>query len=253
VSAWRGPLLVVGHRGGRGPGWPPENTLEAFERAREQGARAIELDVRTSSDGAVVVFHDRDLGRMTSARDVRRVEAVPASALRSIDLGAGARIPTLAEVLAWARQRDVAVNVELKYDVPSRRRLAQAALHEIRGCACDVLVSSFDPILLAMSAALAPRSPRAFITHAAQARWADALQAMGARPALDAIHLERVQATSGAVARCTRRGLRVGAWTVNDGAEALELARLGVASIITDRPGAVRDALGGADARPAYA
>jgi glycerophosphoryl diester phosphodiesterase len=253
VSAWRGPLLVVGHRGGRGPGWPPENTLEAFERAWEQGARAIELDVRTSSDGAAVVFHDRDLARMTAGRDLRRVEAAPLSALRSIDLGAGARIPTLAEALVWARNRDVAVNVELKYDVPSRWRVALSALREIRACAGDVLVSSFDPILLAMSAVLAPGQPRAFITHAAQPRWADLLQAMGAKPALAAIHLERVQASSPTVARCARRGLRVGAWTVNDAGEAVELARLGVASIITDRPGAVRDALGGADGRPAHA
>jgi glycerophosphoryl diester phosphodiesterase len=253
VSAWRGPLLVVGHRGGRGPGWPPENTLEAFEQAREQGARAIELDVRTSSDGAAVVFHDRDLARMTAARDVRRVEEVPLSALRSIDLGAGARIPTLADALAWGRDRDVAVNVELKYDVPSRRRLAQAALRDLGGCAGDVLVSSFDPILLAMSAALAPRRPRAFITHAAQPRWADALEGLSAPPALAAMHLERVQASVAKVGRYGRRGLRVGAWTVNDAAEAVALARLGVASIITDRPGAVRDALDGARDRRASA
>jgi glycerophosphoryl diester phosphodiesterase len=231
----------VGHRGGRGPGWPAENTLEAFERARDQGARAIELDVRTSSDGAAMVFHDRDLARMTGSRDPRRVEDVTQAELRSLDLGERARIPTLGEVLAWARDLDVAVNVELKYDVPDRRTLARAALGTIQSIGADVIVSSFDPILLAMSAALAPRRPRALLTHAAQARWADVLQALGARPALQAIHLERVQANERTVRRYARRGLRVGVWTVNDPAEAAALARWGAKSIITDRPGAVRE------------
>jgi glycerophosphoryl diester phosphodiesterase len=243
VSAWQGPLLVVGHRGGRGPGWPAENTLEAFERAREQGVLAIELDVRTSSDGAAMVFHDRDLSRMTGARDPRRVEDVPQAALRSIDLGEGARIPALGEVLAWARERDVAVNVELKYDVPDRLSLSRAALGAIQSIGADVIVSSFDPILLAMSAALAPRRPRALLTHAEQARWADVLQAVSARPAVQAIHLERVQANERTVRRYARRGLRVGVWTVNDPAEAAALARWGAKSIITDRPGAVREVI----------
>jgi glycerophosphoryl diester phosphodiesterase len=233
----------VGHRGGRGPGWPAENTLEAFERAREQGAGAIELDVRTSSDGAAVVFHDRDLARMTGSRDRRRVEEVALPALRSIDLGGGARIPALGEVLTWARERDVAVNVELKYDVPNRRTAARAAVDAIRACGADVLVSSFDPILLAMGGVLAPRLPRALITHAEQARWAHVLQAMSARPALQALHLERTQATEAAVRRYARRGLRVGAWTVNDPTEAAALVRGGVRSIITDQPGVVGGAI----------
>ena len=58
LSLWtsEGPL-VVGHRGGRGAGWPRENTIAAFEQARAQGARAIELDVRTC-DREVIVLHD---------------------------------------------------------------------------------------------------------------------------------------------------------------------------------------------------
>lgn len=244
MSAWRGPLLVVGHRGGRGPGWPVENTLDAFERARVQGSRAVELDVRTSSDGTAVVFHDRDLARITSSRDLRRVEDVSWTELGAVDLGAGATIPALDQVLEWARSHDVAVNVELKYDVPNRMTVARAAIAAVRRSRADVLVSSFDPVLLAMATALMPTLPRAFLTHAAQPRWADVLQSVLRPPAVAAIHLEGVQATPAAVRRYRGRGLRVGAWTVNTPAEALRLADDGVASIITDQPGAVIDALG---------
>src|ERR1700744_3127380 len=99
MSAWWTAPLVVGHRGGRGPGWPPENTLPAFDQARRQGARAIELDVRTCAGGTVVVFHDDTLARMTQERDARRVADVAADDLLDVDLG-GATIPTLDEVLA---------------------------------------------------------------------------------------------------------------------------------------------------------
>ena len=61
-----------------------------------------------------------------------------------------------------------------------------------------------------------------------------------ARPWLvRALHLERTQAVADVVTRYRRRGLRVGAWTVNDPAEARELVRFGVGSIITDRPGEI--------------
>ncbi len=244
MSLWRGPTLVVGHRGGRGPDWPPENTIEAFARAYAEGARAIELDVRASADGVAVVFHDRDLARLTLSRDPRRVDDLAVPALRAIDLGGGVRIPRLLDALAWARERGVAVNVELKYDVPSRAAVARAAVAAVASVPGDVLFSSFDPLLLAMAAALAPRVPRALLTHAGQARWADVLQETARPPITAALHVERAQVDAAAVRRYARRGLRVGVWTVNDAADARALADMGVASIITDRPGAILDVIG---------
>src|SRR4029077_7808752 len=94
VSVWaRGPI-VVGHRGGRGDGWPCENSLPAFERARREGALAIELDVRTCADGNVVVFHDTTLSRTADGRDERRVADVSAEELGSMG------VPRLEEALS---------------------------------------------------------------------------------------------------------------------------------------------------------
>ncbi len=218
--------------------------MPAFERARAEGARAIELDVRTCAGSECVVFHDRTLARMTGQRDSRRVEEVAFDELRRIDLG-GATVPSLAEVLAWARASDVAVNVELKHDVPARATLARVTMAVIRQAAADVLVSSFDPLLLAMVAMRAPSVPRALLTHREQATWADRLQEVVRPPLVRALHLEKIQAASPAdLSRYTRRGLRLGAWTVNDPEEARALVRAGVASIITDSPGEILVALG---------
>ena len=244
MTAWTTWPLVVGHRGGRGEGWPSENTMLSFERAKAQGAVAIELDVRTCAGGEVVVFHDASLARMTDERDVRRIEDVSLEDLRRVDIG-GASIPELAEVLAWARQQGVAVNVEMKHDVASRTRLARETLRVVRRSTADVLLSSFDPLLLAVAAAVAPSVPRALLVHDGQGLAADVLQEATRSPWVRAIHLERTQADPGAVARYARRGLRIGAWTVDDPREACRLVRIGVASIITDSPGEVLAALKG--------
>jgi glycerophosphoryl diester phosphodiesterase len=57
------------------------------------------------------------------------------------------------------------------------------------------------------------------------------------------LHLERTQTDSRVVRSALRRGLRVGVWTVNDAREAADLVALGVATIITDRPGAILEAI----------
>jgi glycerophosphoryl diester phosphodiesterase len=237
VSLWNTSPLVVGHRGGRGSGWPAENTLEAFDRARESGARAIELDARTCDGGEVVVFHDETLERMTRGRLRQRVCERSLAELRAVELVGGGRVPSLAEVLDWARDRDIAVNVELKHDVPDRVALARGALRVVRASRADVCLSSFDPALLVMAAATAPRVQRALLVHSGQAIWASALQELVRPPLVRALHLERTQTAASALVRYLRRGLRCGVWTVNDAAEARELVRQGVQTLITDAPG----------------
>jgi glycerophosphoryl diester phosphodiesterase len=222
VSVWEeAGVLVVGHRGGRGEGWPAENTIPAFEQARSQGARAIELDVRTCGTGEVVVHHD----------------PTPAS-LAAL---AGRGVPTLSEVLEWAQSHDVAVNVEMKHDVPSRLALVDRVRRALRGTRADVLLSSFDPVLLAAAAAAMPRTRRALLTARDERPIVPSF--IAALPYVQALHLERTQTAPAAVARYRRRGLRIGVWTVNDPREASDLAALGVETVITDAPGAVLAAL----------
>lgn len=243
MSVWRQAPLVVGHRGGRGEGWPAENTMQAFDRARAEGARAIELDARLCASGEPVVFHDETLSRMTGGSDARALIAVGFRDLAQIDLGGGARVPLLAEVLAWARAKDTGVNVELKSEGFGRWALAQATSRVLRGAHADVLVSSFDPLLLACMGLSAPRVPRACLTHAAE-RWLGPVVQNVVRPPLaSALHLEASSIGDATLAPYLRRGLRIGVWTVNDPLQALDLVRRGAASIITDAPGVLLAAL----------
>ncbi len=62
-------VLVLGHRGA--PALAPENTLESFRRALELGADGLELDVRRSGDGRLVVVHDPRVGARRVARWIR--------------------------------------------------------------------------------------------------------------------------------------------------------------------------------------
>jgi glycerophosphoryl diester phosphodiesterase len=242
LSVWTLPVLVVGHRGGRGTGWPPENTVAAFEKARVAGARAVELDVRTCASGQVVVFHDATLERMTVSGDKRRVSDVSFTELAKFDLGGGATIPALADVLEWARSCGVGVNVELKRDVPSRIDLLRETMNVFRAHPADVLWSSFDPMLLAGVAWLKVSSPRALLTESGLPVWALALERIVRPPLVSAIHLDAQQARA-SISGCLKRGLRVGVWTINDVDEAIALFDRGVRTVITDAPDRVLAAL----------
>jgi len=118
-------LLRIGHRGACGEA--PENTLVSFELAWNQGANGVEFDVHVSSDGVPVVIHDARLDRTTSGHGWVREHR--ARVLRRLDAGSwfnrrfpsrarerylGAHIPTLAEVLRWARRRDCRLFIEIK-------------------------------------------------------------------------------------------------------------------------------------------
>ena len=95
--------LVIAHRGASAE--EKENTLPAFERAIELGADYIEFDIQASSDGALVVFHDLLLDRLTPLRGPLRARSL--SELREHE------IPTLEEVLELAAGR-IGVMAEIK-------------------------------------------------------------------------------------------------------------------------------------------
>lgn len=235
-------MVVLGHRGGRGEGWPAENSLAAFARALDEGADGVELDVRLTSDGVPIVFHDATLARATSGSDSRPVHRVAVADLPC--LAGGEQIPRLVDALDALRGR--VVNVEIKVDVaatsllgdvPDRLRLVRAsiaAVKEARGA--EVVFSSFDPLVVVALAATAPRVPRAILVGMSTPRAATALT-LAMRPAIIAAHLDERLYTPARTARLARTGLRLAAWTVNDPERAKTLVGLGVTWLITDAPG----------------
>ena len=229
-------LGVIGHRGGRGPDWPTENTMAAFERAAREGADALELDVRPCATGEVVVFHDPDLKRMSGGADLREVRDVP-----YVELATRHRAPLLRDVLAFCNDRRIGLNVEVKYDLVDRKALVRAVARVLDGFPqVEVIVSSFDPRILARLRVMRPRILTALLTTT-ERKWSLPLARWGMRPAMvHAIHLERTQAKPRVVRGLKKRGLYVGVWTVNDVEEARRLHDLGVDWIVTDSPGALR-------------
>ena len=234
--------LVIGHRGVRRDG-VTENTLPAFEAAVDEGAEGIELDVRVCRSGELVVVHDPTLERITGGADPRSVADLSLAELREVILPGGAHIPTLAEVLTFARARGAAVNVEMKRDAPSRAAIVKAVARLLD--AWDphhpVLVSSFDPGMLAGLALLAPAVPRAVLVH--RTRWHELHAATSLGLGAHAVHLCRTLTRPELIAQLKALGLVVNVWTINDDREARDLAELGVDGLITDAPGHIRGAL----------
>jgi len=121
-----GSPLLIAHRGGAG--LAPENTLAAFQNAvHEWGADMLEMDVRSTLDGEVVVIHDENVDRTTSGSG--RVEDLTLEQLRALDAGhhfrdpegslsfrgTGVRVPTFEEVL------EALPGVRMNVDAKDRR------------------------------------------------------------------------------------------------------------------------------------
>lgn len=248
------PPLILGHRGARHAA--PENTLAAFELARAEGADGIELDVRLSRDGEVIVVHDATLERVSDGRDTRRVDRLSRADLDAIDVGGGEHVPDLRRVLAFCHRHSLRVNVELKSDLhPDLRTQAAQQLRLVQGCAAlmreltdpgdFVLFSSFNPLLVGALRRLVPHVPAAWLVHEGQPRMLRATRNRAARGALrlDAVHPQGKLATADLVGEWHAQGCVVNVWTVNDGAEARRLSDAGVDAIISDCPGSLRSSL----------
>lgn len=226
--------LIIGHRGA--PADHPENTLPGFRRAAALGVDGVELDVRVTSDGVAVVFHDASLRRLTSAPG--RLAATPWAELRQRRVRGTAPIPRLAEVLRFARGRHV-VQIEVKPGVP-----VAPVVGAIRsaGAGNHVILASFSTTILRAAARLAPGVPRMLIVGGRPPgpdALARRLASLGARGISIDHRLVRGRSW---VRHFQARGASVWCWTVNDAARARALARLGVDALLTDNPALLRSA-----------
>jgi glycerophosphoryl diester phosphodiesterase len=237
---------VVAHRGASIEA--PENTLAAFRRAWELGAEGIELDVRLSADGAVVVIHDASTKR-TGGVD-RRVSDQSLAELRSLDVGAwkadrymGERIPTLAEVLATV-PRGGTVFVEIKSEpatAPAVARVIREHDPAVRGGA--VALQAYDPDGLAALAGELP-GVAAYWTvdpptdpDGAPLPYRIELVADAAARTFAGLALDYRFVTDDFLAAARAAGIAMDVWTVNDpAAMAAWLGKADVRFIETDRP-----------------
>jgi len=240
-------LVPYGHRGAKGEA--PENTLAGFAYALALGLKGIELDVRLSADGQLVVMHDDTVDRTTNG--VGRVADLTAEQMRGLDARAEhpdwpvpLGVPTLHEVLdAVERARDLALRIEVKRDEPARLERVCAILAGVideHGIAGRVVVSSFETAALEIMHATAPGIRRAFIT----AKDASDSIRTAVRLGCASVDLPTTILTPDAVRDAHDRGLTVMGWHGNSAAEIDELLGCGVDSFTTDRPTAALRYLG---------
>ena len=231
---------IFAHRGASAHA--PENTLAAFELALAEGADGIELDVKLSADGHVVVIHDMTVDRTTGVHG--RVKDLSLADLRA--LGAGSffsekfqneKIPTLEEVFEAVGKRTF-INVELtNYNAP-RDLLVEAVCTLVKkfGLQERVMFSSFFALNLSKAHRILPEVPRGLLAfNGLLGAWARSFGfAFGSYQAL---HPSLNDTTHQQVQRVHRLRRRVHVWTVNASDDMRRLFHWGVDGIFTDDPG----------------
>lgn len=228
--------------------------MAAFRLAVEMAADGIELDVHQTADGKLVVIHDNALDRV--AGSTLRIAQAGADELRAFDVGAwftgpsgvrfeGERIPLLAEVLTLAAEAGLWVNVELKAGSRLYPGIEAATVRSVleHGLAERAIISSFDHYAL-RAVKRENTQIRTGILHASSL--IDAHEYAGIVGA-DALHPHLLVIDPQYMAGARSLAMEVNAWTVNDPAAARTLAALGVDSLITDDPAAIRAALEATD------
>ena len=227
--------LLIAHRGASRE--RPENTLPAFLRALELGAKAIELDVHGSRDGVLIVHHD-EVPRATAPSGAlagRRIDSLTFDQLQGFSVGGVALIPTLAEVLAVVKGR-AQIFIEIK-----GAGIEELVVKVIReSCAPDTCaVHSFDHDAVQRVRELAPELRRGILFDRAPEDVIDAMRSTGALDVWQQWDL----VDSALVEAVHSEGGRVIPWTVNRPEAAKALAVLGVDAICTDRLPEIRKAL----------
>jgi len=231
--------IIFAHRGDLAHA--PENTLPAFQQAIQKGADGVELDVKLTADGHVIVIHDSTVDRTTDGKG--RVASLPLEAIRKLDAGkwfnekfAGTKVPLLEEVFEVVG-KDKMINIELKDYTVSHDGLVKKVCELIKrhDNHSQILFSSFFPSTLKIAAQASPEIPRGLLAMPGLlGLWTRSFGFMfgdyqALHPHISSTSREQMQ-------RAHRLKRRVHVWTVNKPEEIIQLKEWGVDGIITDDP-----------------
>lgn len=218
----RGGIQVLAHRGASRA--ERENTLAAFRRAGEMGAQAVELDVRRTSDGVLIVHHNPHLA------DARLIAEVTHADLPE-------HVPTLSDALDACA--GMWVNVEIKNDpsepdFDSTESIADETIAHLLARDDDArwLISCFRMETIDRCRALAPHIATAFLCVEAPEGIADTLVTKGHL----ALHPWVNALTRHTLDTCHAAGVQVNTWTCDDPARMAELVEWGIDGICTNVP-----------------
>lgn len=229
--------LVWAHRGASG--YMPENTLPAFQKAVEQGADGIELDIQLTRDDQIVVIHDELLGRTCEGSGWVKDHTL--SQLRKYNYNKTcpacphADIPLMEEVFELIRPTNLTINIELKTGVVFYPDIEEKILSMTRdyGMEDRVIYSSFNHYSLQRILSLNPQAQTGLLYSEGSSgmpKYAHELGVSAIHPAL--YNLQYL----GYMHQCRHYGLDVNVWTVNQKISMSECVRRGVHAMITNYP-----------------
>ncbi|MER5430934.1 glycerophosphodiester phosphodiesterase [Streptomyces sp. NPDC002588] len=269
-------IQVVAHRGASEEA--PEHTLAAYKKAIEDGADALECDVRLTADGHLVCVHDRRVNRTSNGRGA--VSALELADLAALDFGSWktreareawhARdeepdwevrpedraetsvltLERLLELVSGAGRR-VELAIETKHPTRWAGQVEERLLVLLKRFGLDAPASAADSQVRVMSfsarslhriRAAAPTLPTVYLMQFVTPRLRDGRLPVGVGIAGPSIRIVRNHPLY--VERLKQAGHRVHVWTVNEAEDVDLCADLGVDAIITNRPRAVLRRLG---------
>ena len=160
-------VKIFAHRGASA--YAPENTLEAFRLAMEQGADGIELDVQMTKDGELVVIHDETIDRVSNGngavRDYTLEELKQFSVSNHFEQYPDVKIPTLREVLELVKPGTMEINIELKTGIYWYPQIEQKVLELVKeeGMEERIIYSSFNHYSVQKIRELSPEAETAYL------------------------------------------------------------------------------------------
>ncbi|AXE79044.1 MULTISPECIES: glycerophosphodiester phosphodiesterase [Streptomyces] len=263
-------IQVIAHRGASDDA--PEHTLAAYRKAIEDGADALECDVRLTADGHLVCVHDRRVNRTSNGRGA--VSALELSDLAALDFGSWKdreesespdwdpvpgeltsvlTLERLLELVAETRAagRPLQLAIETKHPTRWAGQVEERLLHLLKRFELDVppaegpspvRIMSFSARSLHRIQAASPTLPTVYLMQFVSPRLRDGRLPAGARIAGPGMRI--VRSHPGYIERLHRAGHRAHVWTVNEPEDVELCIDLGVEAIITNRPKQVLSQLG---------
>ncbi len=217
-------VLKIGHRGAAGHA--PENTLAAVRKGIALGVDFVEIDIRRTADGRLVVLHDATVNRTTDGKG--RIESLYFKDLERLDAGNGEHIPTLAEVLTAATGK-TGLMVELK--VRGTAQQAVETVRETRFKGPVIYASFFHDELTHIRKADPDASLMVLFGSLSRASVSRAI-----KYGSSFVGLPHNKATGPRVNSFHRAGLRIFVYTANDPDDIQRVVSLGVDGVISNFP-----------------
>ncbi len=231
-------MAIVGHRGVMAH--RPENSLESFALAEEVGVDEIELDVRQTRDGALIILHDPTFDRVAaddSGRGLPPVAELTLAEVRAIPLGSGRPAPTLAEVYR-ATTSQLQVEIKDPACVPG----VAALLEQQPEFAARTRFTSFQADPLEALKTLLPEIPRGIIVdgYPSAEKYPEGIPELLQRTGSDIFHCGWSGLTRKVVDELHESGLQVRGWLMREFSDMERAIELGIDGTTSDDPALAR-------------